>query len=186
MMFKLLLALCGLGGLLAGGPGGRRQAPEAAIRFQIVNAGFTVTGTLTGLEATGQFDPAHLAQAHIQASVPVSSIQTGISLRDRHLQKPDYFDAEKYPTITMQSTSFRQTGREQYEGSFVLTMKGISHEVQLPFTVSATQEFRGSFRLNRLDYNLGKTSLILANDVTVSISGKLSSALPPTPAPGRG
>ncbi len=45
--------------------GGRSQAPptEPAVRFEIVNAGFTVRGTLGGLVATGQFDPAQLAQA---------------------------------------------------------------------------------------------------------------------------
>ncbi|MFD1467892.1 YceI family protein [Hymenobacter caeli] len=143
-MMKLLVGLGWLCWLLAGAPASSRQVKESVISFQIVNAGFTVEGTLAGLEATVQFDPAHLDQARIRASVPVSTIHTGIGLRDKHLQKPDWFDAEKYPTIALQSTAFRKTGPGQYEGTFALTMKGIAHDVKLPFTVSAANEFRGT------------------------------------------
>ncbi|NML63869.1 YceI family protein [Hymenobacter sp. RP-2-7] len=151
-----------------------QQPAEPAVRFEIVNAGFTVQGTLGGLQAMGQFDPAQLAQAHIRATVPVSTIQTGISLRDKHLQKPDYFDAAQFPVLSMQSTAFRSLGGGQYEGTFTLTIKGISHEVRVPFTVSAARELQGSFHLNRLDYGIGKSSLVLANDVAVSLRTKLA------------
>ena len=174
MKLLLLVGWCWLASF--GGAVGGRQAPEAPIHFQITNAGFTVEGTLSGLEARGQFDPAHLAQASIRASVPVSSLQTGVGLRDRHLQKADYFDAARYPAITLQSKSFRRLAAGQYEGLFVLTMKGVSHDVTLPFTVSPTQELRGTFRLNRLDYGVGKKSLLLANEVTISIVAKLAVA----------
>lgn len=172
---KLLFSISWLCWLLLGAPAAERQVKESEITFQIVNAGLTVDGTLAGLEATVQFDPSHLDQASMRASVPVSSIKTGISLRDQHLQKPDYFDAAKYPAITMQSTAFRQTGPNQYEGTFTLTMKGISHEVKLPFTVSAAHEFQGKLRVNRLDFGIGKHSLILADDVTINLRMKLNS-----------
>ena len=168
---KLLLVLSWL--LLGWLPGSRQQVLTSEISFQITNAGLAVEGTLSGLEATVQFDPAHLAQASIRASVPVSTVQTGIALRDRHLQKPDYFDAEKYPLITLQSTAIRQTGAMQYEGTFTLTMKGISHEVKLPFTVSPAHELKGQLLLNRLDYHLGKSSIILSDQVKVNIRLKL-------------
>jgi len=171
---KILLAiwlLLGLGaGLLPAGP----AVEEAEIRFQIVNAGLTVEGTLTGLEADVQFDPAHPELATIRAAVPVSSIRTGIGFRDQHLQKPDYFDAEKHPAILLQSTAIRPTGRNQYEGQFRLTIKGIQHDVTMPFTVSATNELRGQLRLRRLDFNLGRPSSILADDVAVSIRVRLA------------
>ena len=69
---KLFVALSWLGWLLHF-PAGERQVKESAVTFQISNAGFTVDGTLSGLEATVQFDPAHLPQAVIRASVPVNS-----------------------------------------------------------------------------------------------------------------
>ena len=166
-----------LGWLLLGAtPAPGPKIAESELRFQINNAGLTVDGTLTGLMADIDFDPAHPEQAHILASAPVSSIQTGISLRDKHLQKPDYFDAEKYPAITLQSKTIRQTAVGQYEGLFALTMKGVTHDVTLPFTVSAAREFRGQFKLNRLDFGIGKSSLILSKEVTISIRVKLAGA----------
>ncbi|RZK90363.1 MAG: hypothetical protein EOO62_35180, partial [Hymenobacter sp.] len=60
-----------------------RVQPGSGVLFQIKNAGLTVDGTLAGLTAAIDFDPAHPAQAHSEASAPVSSIQTGIALRDK-------------------------------------------------------------------------------------------------------
>ena len=144
------------------------------MRFAIVNAGFTVQGALGSLATTGQFGPAQPAQAHSRAAVPVSTIQTDINLRDKRLQKPDYFYAARFPVITMQSPAFRQLSGEQFEGTFTLTIKGMAHEVRAPFTVSAAHELQTSFRLNRLDYNLGKSSLVLADEVAVTVSTRLA------------
>ncbi len=168
---KLLLALGWLLlSTLATGP----KVIDSDIRFQISNAGLTVDGTLSGLEADLDFDPAHPEAAHLRASVPVSSIKTGIGLRDKHLQKPDYFDAERFPLLTLQSKAIRKIGPGKYEGTFDLTMKGSTHEVQLPFTVSAAHEFSGQLKVNRLDYGIGKKSLILSNDVIISLRVKLA------------
>ena len=150
---------------------------ESDIRFQIKNAGLTVTGTLSGLNATIRFDPAAPERASIRASVPVNTIKTGIGLRDKHLLKPEYFDAEKFPNILLESVAIRKTGANQFEGTFKLTIKGTQRQVKLPFTVSATNEFAGNLRLNRLDYNVGKSSLLLANDVDISIRAKPAKSL---------
>ena len=166
---KLLLGLSWLFWMCPGGPAAGQQVQEADIRFEIVNAGLTVNGTLSGLEATVQFDAARPEQARIRASVPVSSIKTGIALRDRHLLKPEYFDAAAHPVITLQSTAFRRTGPNEFEGSFILTIKGVRRDVKLPFTVSGTNEFQGRLSLNRRDYNVGQKSLFLSDNVVVNI-----------------
>lgn len=165
MLNFLLLLLA----LLLGGAAPERPAQTADIQFQIKNAGLTVNGRLSGLQATVQFDPAHLGQAHLQATVPVSTIDTGIALRDRHLQQPEYFDAARYPLLTLESKAIRQTGAGQYEGVFMLTIKGVTREVRLPFATADAHTFRGTLVLNRLDYGIGKKSLLLGNEVRVSI-----------------
>lgn len=149
------------------------EIETASITFQITNAGITVNGTLEGLEADITFDPRQPGNTDIRASVPVSSIRTGIALRDKHLQRPDYFHADKHPRIELASKIIRKTGRNKYEGVFALTMKGIEREVSLPFTVSPANEFTGNFRVNRLDFDLGLESLILSNDVDIQIRVKL-------------
>lgn len=171
---KFFLLLSWLGWLALGARPPAPKIAESEIHFQIKNAVLTVEGMLSGLEATIQLDPAHPEQAHMQASVPVSSIQTGISLRDKHLQKADYFDAAKYPTIELRSKAIRPVGADKYEGTFDLTMKGSTREVQLPFTVSAAHELRGQLAVNRLDFGIGKKSLILSDNVVISIRVKLA------------
>ncbi len=171
---KLFLFLSWLGWLTLGASPTVSKIAESEINFQIKNAGLTVDGTLSGLTADIQLDPAHPEQAHIQASVPVNTIQTGISLRDKHLQKPDYFDAEKYPAIMLQSKAIHSMGAGKYEGTFDLTMKGTTREVKLPFTLSAAHEFRGQLEVNRLDFGIGKKSLVLADNVVISIRVKLA------------
>ena len=171
---KPLLGLGWLFWMCLSVPAAGQQVQEAEIRFEIANAGLTVDGTLSGLEATVQFDAGRLEQARIRASVPVNSIKTGISLRDRHLLKPEYFDAATYPTITLQSTAFRKMGPNQFEGFFILTIKGVRRDVKLPFTVSGTNEFQGRLSLNRLDYNVGQKSLFLSDKLVVTIRMKLA------------
>ncbi|GAA4460104.1 YceI family protein [Nibrella saemangeumensis] len=158
--------------------GGRTEIENSAVSFQIQNAGITVNGTLEELEADITFDPNQLGNADIRASVPVSSIRTGISLRDKHLQRPDYFQADKYPRIELASKVVRKTGRNKYEGVFALTMKGIERDVTIPFTVSSANEFTGSFRVNRLDFGLGQESLVLADEVAIQIRVKLKESMP--------
>jgi polyisoprenoid-binding protein YceI len=161
---------------------GQSAIEESAVTFQINNAGITVEGSLEGLEADISFDPLHPEQGQIKASVPVNTIRTGIGLRDKHLQKPDYFDAARHPRILLSSKSLRKTGKGKYEGTFTLNIKGIEREVVVPFTVSPVNEFNGKFRVNRLDFGLGKESLVLSDEVEVAIRVKLrpeqSSSLP--------
>jgi polyisoprenoid-binding protein YceI len=157
------------------------QSPirESAITFRIRNAGITVNGTLDSLEADIRFDPSRPGDALIWASIPVSTIRTGIALRDRHLQRPDYFQAEKYPTIQLISKSIRKVALGRYEGLFALTMKGIERTVNLPFTYSPSGEFMGMLRLNRLDFNLGRPSLVLSDEVEIAILVKLAEPTSP-------
>jgi polyisoprenoid-binding protein YceI len=56
---------------------------------------------------------------------------------------------------------------------FTLRIKGIGREVLLPFNVAGAHAFVGSLKVNRLDFDLGKESLVLANEVEVAIRVKL-------------
>ncbi len=144
----------------------------ATVGFTITNAGVDVDGSLSGVRASATFDPANLAKASISASVAANTIKTGIAMRDRHLRSKDYFDVEKYPRISMKSVSFTKTGANSYNGKFQLTMKDVTKTVNIPFTFTSsgsTGKFKGKFKLNRLDYNVGSSSWTLGDNVTVNL-----------------
>ena len=174
----LLVACLWVGATGTGGherPAVRRPASPpvaSSIAFSIRNAGFPVAGTLGGVRADVAFDADNLAGSRIVATADPATLRTGIGIRDNHLQRPDYFDVARHPQVRLVSTAFRKTGKNAFVGEFALTIKGITKPVTLPFTRSrrgSITTYRGQFQLDRLDFNLGETSVVLDRQVTVSV-----------------
>ena len=144
----------------------------AGVTFQIKNAGITVNGSFSDLQADIRFDPTRLTESSFNASVSAATIRTGIALRDGHLQKRGYFDTEHYPRIQMVSKGIQKLTGNRYLGLFNLTIRETTREVELPFTYAPrgnTGRFTGQFVINRQTFGIGTTSLVLADDVTVLV-----------------
>jgi polyisoprenoid-binding protein YceI len=142
------------------------------ITFKIKNAGVTVNGSLTGTMADIRFDPANPAQSSIVASLEAGTIETGIALRNKHLRKEQYFHVDKYPQITMRSTKIEKKDSNAYLGNFNLTIKETTKNIQVPFNFiekGPGGEFKGEFKINRLDYKIGESSWLMDNEVIISI-----------------
>jgi polyisoprenoid-binding protein YceI len=148
------------------------QLNRSSVTFRIKNAGIPVNGSLGGTQADIHFDPANPAQSSIVASLETSTIETGIGLRDKHLQKALYFHTDKYPQITVRSTKIEKTGTQTYLGYFDLTIKETTKNIQVPFTFTENAgggDFGAEFKINRLDYKVGESSWLMDNEVAVSI-----------------
>ena len=148
------------------------KVKSSAITFKIKNAGLTVDGSFSNLEAEIKFDQLKPEEGNIKASVDSKSIKTNNSMRDGHLRKPEYFDADKFPKITLQSTKISRTGPITYNGTFNLTMKGVTKEIIIPFTfmkIPEKTEFKGSFTINRRDFGVGGNSISMADELTVTL-----------------
>lgn len=65
----------------------------------------------------------------ISVQVPVSTLKTGIDMRDEHLRSSMWLDAEKFPKITFTSTSARRLRGNAWEVRGVFTLHGVSREV---------------------------------------------------------
>jgi len=150
------------------------QSPgtRSAITFEIKNMGIKTGGTIGGLLTKVHFTAENLSASTIEASVDVNTINTDNSSRDEHLRSADFFDVAHYSKISLKSISFKHKGGSNYAGTFTLTIKDKSKQVEIPFTFldnNNTVEFKGTFKINRLDFGVGSDSMILSNDVTVSI-----------------
>jgi polyisoprenoid-binding protein YceI len=64
----------------------------------------TVRGRFKEISATLTGDRDHPEDAGVEVTVAAASIDTGTPDRDAHLRGGDFFDAERYPTITFRST----------------------------------------------------------------------------------
>lgn len=67
-------------------------------------------------------------QSKVEATVQVNSVSTGDEKRDGHLKSGDFFELEKYPTMTFVSTDIVAKGGE-YALTGDLTVKGITKPV---------------------------------------------------------
>ncbi len=146
--------------------------PENPIQFKIKNAGITVDGTISDWEVMVDFDQKKLAKSSIRGKANPGSIQTGIKLRDKHLQGREYFFIQEFPVIGLQSKSFQSKGKNAFVGVFELQIRDVKREVEIPFTLSQTgkqQKFKGEFVIDRLDFGLGEKSLVLSDEVRIFV-----------------
>lgn len=139
--------------------------------------GINVSGSMSGLQADLQFNQASLASNVINASVDANTINTDNDSRDEHLKSADFFDVARYPKITLKSVSLRHKSGNNYSGTFNLEIKNKTKQIEIPFIYTETGNsatFKGSFKINRLDFGIGDSSLILSNEATVSIEAEIS------------
>jgi polyisoprenoid-binding protein YceI len=142
------------------------------VKFTIKNFGLTVTGSFKGLQGAVIFDPANTGASSVNVSVDAATVNTGNGSRDKHLKKDDYFDVVKYPKLSFVSTKITgKPGAYSIQGN--LTIKGISKSVSFPFTATAVAGgylLSGNFKINRRDFNVGGSSWVLSDDLTVSLN----------------
>jgi polyisoprenoid-binding protein YceI len=76
------------------------------------------------------YDPAKPEAAKLDVTLDVKSIDTREAKRDEHLRSADFFDAEKFPTITFKSKSVKKNGKAlSVTGD--LTIHGVTKEAVL-------------------------------------------------------
>lgn len=114
------------------------QAADFSIDPAHSSVGFTVRHIVSNVkgqfgEFTGNFsyDPKAPEKASVEAVIQAKSINTNMDKRDGHLRSPDFFDVEKYPTLSFKSTSAKSSGPGKLEVTGVLTLHGVSKPVVL-------------------------------------------------------
>src|SRR5579859_5081917 len=75
-------------------------AAEFAVKHMMVS---TVRGNLGKISGTVEYDPANVGATRIEAQIDVKGLSTRNDDRDKHLKSADFFDADKFPTITFVS-----------------------------------------------------------------------------------
>ena len=113
-----------------------------------------------------------------------ASIDTGNNDRDEHLRNEDFFDVEKFPTLTFTSTKVAAKDADTLEVTGNLTMHGVTKQVTIPVEVLGSVKtpngekagFESSFTVNRKDYGivwnrvLDAGGSVLGDDVKINIS----------------
>ncbi len=106
------------------------------------------------------------AEAHqfkrIEARISTASVNTTQEKRDAHLRNVDFFDVEKYPTMTYKMKSYKKTD-EGYTALGDLTLRGVTKEIALVGTFNGVTKdpwgntragFTAEGKVNRKDFGM--------------------------------
>ncbi|MGE5106889.1 MAG: YceI family protein [Sphingobacteriales bacterium] len=149
----------------------------SSIQFKIKNFGINTGGSFTGLQGNIVFDINHPDAANFDVSIAANTVNTDNETRDNHLRNDTYFDVKNYPRIHFVSTKVTPSTKAGMLFIFgKLTIKNQTKEISFPFTATATNDgyvFKGTFSLNRRDFDVGGASIISDNlEVQLSILAK--------------
>ena len=128
--------------------------------------------TFSGQIVTAE-DP---TKSSVTAEIDLGSINTGQDQRDDHIRSADFFEVEKYPTMTYQSTGVRvEDGEYVLDGN--LTLKGVTKSVPLklelngfgPDAYGGTRAgFTATGEINRRDFNVNFSAPMQNGGVVVA------------------
>ncbi len=85
-----------------------------------------VKGSFHAFEANIVADAFDLSSAEIQFTIDLNSIDTRNNDRDNHLRSADFFDIEKYPTLTFQATAVIKTDDGEYSITGDVSLHGVT------------------------------------------------------------
>ena len=104
------------------------SASQFAVRHNGIS---TVRGAFAKTSGTVQYDPSDPTKTVIDATIDANSVDTRVDPRDKDLRSPNFFDVEKFPTITFKSKSAAAAGKGKMKITGDLTIHGVTKEVVL-------------------------------------------------------
>lgn len=120
------------------------------------------TGEFTDYSGVIDFDPNSLLNSKIDVVVQAKSIDTRLPGRDAHLRGPEFFDVEKYPTISFKSSKIVRKN-DYYMIVGALTLHGITKEIIMTANIGGPIQglkgekvlgITGELYIDRLEYGI--------------------------------
>ena len=115
------------------------------VNFSVNHFMTPVTGSFEDFDIDLAYDAEHPEKSTVKARIKTASVDTGNTKRDDHLRSADWFEAEKYPYITFESTAVRAQGNRLVAFG-TLTIKGEAKKVELPITLLGTAAIPGEMQ----------------------------------------
>lgn len=206
LLIAPLLALTATAGVIAFHPGRAYSEPRLAqvaptniagsykidpmhtsVGFEVRHMGLSsIQGRFGKVAGNVTVDPQHLDRSKVEVTIETASVDTAVAPRDEHLRTADFFDVEKYPTITFKSTKIRKSGKA-YIADGNLTIKDVTKPISICFKAYGPIDSNGAQRggivaeplvINRLDYGVGDNSKLpngdeaIGSKITIRISAE--------------
>ena len=143
----------------------------------------TVRGRFADVRGTITLDETDLASSSVEAEIATASIDTRQEQRDVHLRSPDFFEVERFPTITFRSRSVQPAKGDRLRVTGELTIRGVTREVELEVTDEGRGKdpwggdrlaFSATTTIDRRDFGLTWNQALETGGVLVSNEIKIS------------
>jgi polyisoprenoid-binding protein YceI len=160
---------------------------RSSFKFAFTQAGAENQGRFRKYTVGLRFDDKNLAASKLEVTVLIDSLDTGDEQRDEALRGTDLFNVAKFPEARFTSSKVNRVAAGRYEAVGKLTLRGVTRNLVVPFSLRETQEkagaaayMTGRATLNRLDFGVGqgewKSTEQVANEVTANFSLRLNAA----------
>lgn len=159
---------------------GSHSTAEFSVRHLMIT---NVKGRFGTLSGTVDYDPEKPEASQIDVTIDATSIDTRDEKRDAHLRSPDFFDVEKFPSLTFKSTSVVKTD-DGFAATGDLTIHGVTKPVTLEVEGPSDQNkdpwgntrigASATAKINRKDFGLNWNAALEAGGVLVGEQVKIS------------
>jgi|ERR1700733_3334731 polyisoprenoid-binding protein YceI len=157
--------------------------------FTVKHMGISnVHGRFGNVNGSLTLDDNGITKSNVNATVDVTTVDTGVAQRDTHLKSPDFFDSAKYPEMTFVSKNLSSVdGQLQLTGD--LTLHGVTKSVTLAVEGPSKEQldpygktrraFSATTTIHRQDFgltwngNLKSGDSVLGDDVKVELDIEL-------------
>ena len=155
---------------------------HSEVDFSIRHGGVSnVHGRFGSVAATLVYNEADVTKSTVTATIDVSTVDTGVALRDADLKADSFLDVAKFPTATFTSTNVAKNGSKlMMSGNFtlhgvtkpvILDVEGPSAPVESMMDHKTHSGFSATTTISRTAYGIGATfpSALVGDDVKLTI-----------------
>jgi polyisoprenoid-binding protein YceI len=157
---------------------------HSAAQFSVRHLGVsTVRGAFTKVTGSAKHDPADPSKDSLEATIDTNSVDTRVQMRDNDLRSPNFFDVQKYPTITFHSKATKVAGAGKLQITGDLTIHGVTKTVVLDVDgpSAAIKDPWGNQRIgasattkiNRQDFGVSGAPGVVGDEITITIDVEL-------------
>jgi polyisoprenoid-binding protein YceI len=160
----------------------QHSAAQFSVRHLTIS---TVRGEFHNVKGTVVVDDGDITKSTVDVTIEATTVDTREPGRDKDLKSPNFFDVEKYPTITFKSTKVDKAGPGKLKVTGDLTMHGVTKSVVLDVEgpTAAIKDPWGnqraaasaSTKINRQDFGvkwnakMDNGGLVVGDEVSISI-----------------
>ena len=168
------------------------------VGFRIRHIVSKVEGRFRDFDGTIWIDRQNPAASRVELTIQAASIDTATENRDKDLRSPNFFDVEKFPTITFKSTKVEPRSDGTYAVTGDFTMHGVTKSIQIPVRSNGFARmgkgekagFEISTKLDRKDYGitwnraLDQGGTLLGDEDEINIQVEANKKEPEAPKTG--